>query len=177
MKQEICWGMGVWLLQPLSSLLLFRCALSVLKYTFKNKVTPQFSVSLWAPTSPKLLTDKSNKICVVLLFADGFSPLPWLILLGFPLMWRNISIHSQIIFKLGENLFDRVKSQKKRHSLCCKHQPEPTWKHLSCKKIPRSYNMFTRVCHQCESQHGLHKNPIRPHLFSISNPARALLYD
>lgn len=137
----------------------------------KNEETPVFS--MWGYTS-QLLTDKSNKICVVLLSRMVFA-LPgwwfWVFLLC-DKTFRSFTGYLQAWwesfgpYRITETAF-----------AWCKHQLKPT----SARKpwaaeIPRSYNMFTRVAISVNPSTDSIKPHQTPsdHLFSISNPARAL---
>lgn len=91
----------------------------------------------------QLLTDKSNKICVVLLSWMVFT-LPGWSFGFFLLMWQNISIIRRLSSSLVR-IFWPYRITETAFAWC-KHQLKPTsvWTHWAA-EIPRSYNMFTPV--------------------------------
>lgn len=143
----------------------------------KNEVTPAFG--MWGHTHfgsdfPTVDRQNPQDLCCVA-FTDSFFFLVPADGLGFPLMWQNISSFADYLGAWWES-FDHIGSQKTALARC-KHQLRPTlaWKHWAA-KIPRSYNMFTRVTMSVNPSTDSIKPHQTPsdHLFSISNPATAL---
>lgn len=123
-----------------------RNALSVLKYRYRTELTPGFGV--------RGHTDLWFMLCCI---HGGFSCFLAL-RLGFPLKWQNVEI---ICWLSWWESFDHIRAHKKANAGVL------SWRN------PTVVYYFHTSCHQCESQHGLHKTP-SDHPFPISNHSTAL---